>query len=327
MRNFWYIFPILVLGLLISCSQQKSPVEIKTHPAGWYSKDTGGTHGKYVVENGAESCRSCHGKDYSGGEAEISCYTCHPFPHPEEFEEPGSANFHGKFIASQLRWNLSVCQQCHGVDYAGGKVGESCLECHTLPGGPEACNTCHGNSNNPAPPKDLRGNTERSAIGVGAHQKHVAETTITTLLGCQSCHPPLTGFDDPAHINNPITPEIQFCELATDSSWLNPVWDSTTATCSQVYCHGAFKFRKDESANQYAYVDSVITGVSAPVFWTEEPSGEACALCHALPPAGHLGEGLFTTPQSCSGCHTAVVNPDGSIKDPSLHINGKADLN
>ena len=41
---------------------------------------------------------------------------------------------------------MKQCQQCHGSNYNGGTAQSSCYNsgCHNTPGGPEACNTCHG---------------------------------------------------------------------------------------------------------------------------------------------------------------------------------------
>lgn len=317
---------IFLLGLFIAaCSEKKQTVEINTHPEVWSNKNSVEFHGKAVLENGTESCQTCHGVDFSGGKSGVACADCHAlFPHPNGFKESSSPNFHGKTIQA-LNWKLDECKTCHGTDYAGGSSGVSCLECHTETGGPEACTTCHGNSENFAPPKDLSGNTSHEAVGVGAHQKHVAETEVTNVLDCSVCHIPVVGFADPNHIDDTPHAEVNFNSFATQNGLLSPVWSHSNTTCSGVYCHGGFVFKKAESENSWAYADSVITGNTTPVVWVGEETDEECSFCHGLPPTGHTDFGM--TKESCVLCHPAVVDAEGQIIDKSKHINGQPDLN
>ncbi len=50
------------------------------HPTGWFDRTSNYYHGKRVEDNGAAICAPCHGEDYMGGIAGISCYTCHDGP-------------------------------------------------------------------------------------------------------------------------------------------------------------------------------------------------------------------------------------------------------
>ncbi len=92
--------------------------------------------------------------------------------HGEGIDSINSPNWHGNLV-KQYNYNLMVCQDCHGPDYSGGLVNESCLGCHVLPTGPENCTTCHGTLSSMAPPRDLDGNTSTSEPGVGFHQNHL----------------------------------------------------------------------------------------------------------------------------------------------------------
>ena len=64
--------------------------------------------------------------------------------HQDGIASPTASNFHGLTLKAN-NYNLQDCQQCHGRSYDGGTAGASCNDCHVFPGGPEACNTCHGN--------------------------------------------------------------------------------------------------------------------------------------------------------------------------------------
>ncbi len=311
---------IIFVIFLYSCSEKKDSLSVGTHPEGWNNPQSAQFHARVVLESGYESCQSCHGADFKGGTSQISCYQCHGnFPHPVGFAALSSPDFHGEFIKQPpLNWNIRECRSCHGLDYSGRSYAPSCNTCHTAVNGPEACHTCHGSSANSAPPQDLSNNTTNTEIGVGAHQKHVATTVITTLYGCDMCHVQVAHFDDPNHIDDTPNAEVFFADLATRSGQLNASWNRATASCSEVYCHGAFALG---SGGQ-------IRGKSDPVVWTQvNPDPAGCNFCHNLPPTGHFGQGIYTTPGSCATCHGSVVNANGVIINKALHINGQPNFN
>ena len=291
---------------------------------------TAGYHGKYILDDlsfDITSCADCHGNDYSGkGYAEKNCRKCHQdFPHPQGFVDTTSVNFHGKYIADTYNWVLDECQSCHGADYMGKSYSEkNCTTCHTGPDGPETCNTCHGSSQNNAPPKDLAGNTSTTSIGVGAHQAHIMDNEIsnTNSMLCSACHVTPSDYESTGHINDG-TPnaEVIFDPFVTDTGNVSADYSHSTATCNNIYCHGAFTFDKASSSYQFVYTDSVITGNNPSMDWTDVGTGKAaCGTCHGLPPTGHND-----TFGNCNGCHYSV-DSDMNIIDKSKHINGKIDV-
>lgn len=299
------------------------------HQDAWMDLSQGDEfHGQVVQQVGTEKCQGCHGAEFQGGTSGISCYDCHTYPHQGFFK---GGTVHGKFIKTELNWDLLNCRFCHGTDYSGGRVtvGLTCRDCHTSTAGPEACNTCHGDFYHPsqiAPPQDLHNNFDMSAVGVGAHQNHVTTTTVTNTYNCDQCHTPVSNFQSPTHIDQTPLAEIEFAALATGNGSLNTSWDHGNATCGEVYCHGSFEFKKSQSANPWGYADSLITGTPGPVVWTQAFSGPTiCSFCHGLPPTGHINNNY--TLNDCAYCHGSVVNNQGTIIDKNKHINGQADLN
>ncbi|MEJ2637705.1 MAG: cytochrome c3 family protein [Calditrichia bacterium] len=296
------------------------------HLEGWMDLSSSQFHGEVTQEKGNQACQGCHGQDFKGGVSGVSCYTCHTYPHPDGFI---GGTVHGAFIKNELDWDLTPCKECHGVDYYGGlvTVGLNCRACHTEPAGPEACNTCHGDFNNPdqiAPPRDLDGNFSTTAIGVGAHQNHTTDPIVTNPYGCTVCHPSITQFSQDNHIDNVPGSTIIFNSFATQNGTLDLVWNSDQATCSNSYCHGSFVFKKSDSQYQFMFTDSIITGIHEPVVWTQVAATPACDFCHQLPPAGHLNDNY--TVNDCARCHYTVVDASGNIIDKSKHINGKANV-
>jgi len=323
-----FLISVSLLLLLASCSKDADPLLSVTHPEGWNQPEAENFHGTKVLTTGSEFCTSCHGADYSGGDAGVACADCHAdYPHPPTWTTPGSDSSHAAYIKDQY-WSMDRCKICHGDDYRGGSSGVSCYNCHPQQGGPEACNTCHGSGAGPvsniltwAPPKDLDDNLETTAIGVGAHQNHLQDLDLTEayIQDCNMCHPDILTFDDPRHINMNI--DMEFNKVATDSGRVTPGWELSGTLCSNTYCHGNFTFRQDVSQNQWGYADSVITGNNVSANWTDVGSGQvACGSCHGLPPQGHIAA------ETCNGCHGDVVDANFNIINDSLHINRKYDV-
>jgi len=331
MRSVYKTFLIIIATLFVAaCVNERTPTLTSVHPEGWLDKTSKDFHGKLVEESktAPESCQSCHGKSYEGGSAKVSCYDaqCHAsYPHPEGFADSTSGNFHQNYIRSTANWNITQCQDCHGVNYAGeGNPDKNCLTCHTQADGPEACNTCHGGSQNPGPPFDLHGHTATTFIGVGAHQSHLTDTTLTTAFerDCYLCHKKPLIYAATGHVDNAPPPaDIDFALIASDSGRVTPHWDHASASCSNIYCHGNFKLLRDSSSFTFGYADSVISGNNVTMKWTDVGSGQAaCGTCHGLPPTGHVES------TACNVCHPRVVDSDMKIINKKLHINGHADI-
>ncbi|NOG46076.1 MAG: cytochrome c3 family protein [Calditrichaeota bacterium] len=336
-----YALALLSLTFLLACLEERNPFEVPTHPEGWMDKSSDIFHGTAVFSSEfySENCQSCHGENYDGGTSNVSCSAsgCHgSYPHPENFAFSATEEFHADFIRNNINWNINKCQTCHGSDYKGGESPnetiarqKDCTRCHTqndnpLASGPEACNTCHGSINNPAPPKDLAKNELTSFIGVGAHQAHFDTTFTTAFIGdCKLCHSEPEILNHPGHIDdNTQFAEMVFDQFVSDSGNVNPTWDHESATCSNVYCHGAFTFEKANSTNSWIYIGDDISGKNPNMVWNDVGSGQAdCGTCHGLPPAGHLQN------TACEACHNSVAGPGLTIINKSLHINGKIDLN
>lgn len=316
----------LVGFLIFTCSEKRVPFTVKTHPDGWIEKVSENYHGKAVLATNAESCKSCHGNNFSGGTSKISCASCHElFPHPEGLLNVTSENFHGKIISQQLAWDVTQCKSCHGVDYSGGETGLNCMMCHTDAGGPEACNVCHGNASNAAPPEDLMGNEDSESLGIGFHQLHLTDTTYTTniISDCQFCHIEPNSFNDEGHIDASLPSELVFNTFVSDSGLINPIWDRNAATCSNIYCHGGFVFNITNSNNTWGfeYPNTEMKGNNPTLSWI--PNSEKmddCNSCHGMPPTGHIP--VF----NCDLCHGNVVNTNNDLINRKLHINGKVDL-
>ena len=169
------------------------------------------------------------------------------------------------------------------------------------------CHLCHGGaSGNDAPPTGLHGETAATALAVGAHQAHLADSEFRKAILCGDCH--LVPSSIAGH-GNTGQATLTFSALATQGG--TAAWNRTTATCSNVYCHG----------------DTLAAGgtKTKPV-WTA-PESVTCGTCHGLPPSGHSAFTTAAAVTDCHTCHSATVKPDGTIDVAGgHHIDGKLDL-
>ena len=236
--------------------------------------------------------------------------------HKDGIANTSSPNFHANLF-KENNWDVESCQQCHASDYAGGTVGVSCNGCHSNPGGPEACNTCHGDFddvNRIAPPADLSDNVETTSKGVGAHTSHVYENTLSASVSCYACHPNQTTPGESyiaSHIDG-LPAEISI-----------PGYDATAATCADTYCHGNFQSAKSQSQHPFGFASDMISGNNFTPVWTTVNGTQAeCGTCHGLPPVGHIAATL----DNCYTCHPGVVDNMGNIADPTKHDDGNVTL-
>ncbi len=178
-------------------------------------------------------------------------------------------------------------------------------------GGSGICSACHGSAANAAPPADTRGNSDPSAVGVGAHQAHVtAPSGLSAPLDCVFCHQKPSNWDDPGHLDGLVTVTGY---TGADPIWqaagADPGWKDSSRSCSTSYCHGAFP--GGNAGN-------------APV-WTRVGQHQAdCGTCHGLPPPSHHPD-VPSDSRVCNVCHPLTVDASGGLIAPAAggkHLDG-----
>ncbi len=331
-RNYLIVafFLASVATYIISCSNLKegalnpNPVMAGVHPEGWMNQASGGFHG-VAVENSNwdfDQCKECHGADYLGGTSKIACLSsgCHTqFElHPDGWGSSGSTNFHASMIVANNYWDITLCKRCHGSDYAGGTLKKSCLTCHSGAKGPEECNTCHGSSNNVAPPRALNHETATKYRGVGAHQIHLTGSDISVAIRCTECHAVPAVMSAPGHLGT-LPAEVVFKDSLANTRTkgvdivANPPKLNTSnpdsIRCDNTYCHGYFT-----NGNKFSPKWTKVDGTQA-----------ACGTCHDLPPPPpHPDVAVCNL-----ACHQDVVTKVNGvivIKDKTKHMNGKLNV-
>ncbi len=328
--KFYFILIFISNLIFFSCSDIQDeitpPEKVSVHGNEVMVKSSANFHGRKLVDGKMENCKNCHASDFSGGTAKISCLNCHSAinVHTAEIFNKESTNFHGKYIAS-FNWDLTKCSQCHGKNYTGGIVSPSCNNCHKAEKGPEACNTCHGDFNNPSiiyPPQATNGAVQTDDFRVGTHEVHLKSTSISNKVNCSECHQIPAEFNSIGHIDSTPRAEVIFGSFSSAGLSV-PSYNYDNYECSNTYCHGNFEFEKENSLYQFAYVEDKIIGNNFQPVWNKVDGSQAqCGTCHDLPPKGHIEVQI----KSCGTCHVGVVDRYGKISDKTKHINGKVDL-
>ena len=255
----------------------------------------------------------CHGAGLNAGGSlpspvwttatgsQLACGTCHssppPWPHPVE--------------------TLSQCANCHTLTMkADGTIKDPTKHVNgTLDvASAISCNTCHGNAaaspvteKDKAPPRDTYGQSAATGMTVGAHQAHLNPTNgLAAAVACTECHKVPTAWDDAGHMDGTAGGDVSFGTLSKTGN-TNPTWTQSNGVCANTYCHGA----------------TLIPGgkVTAPVWNVGGGTQMACDSCHGNPPASP-----HPASSACSACHTVTMNADGTVKDPTKHINGTVDV-
>jgi predicted CxxxxCH...CXXCH cytochrome family protein len=215
-------------------------------------------------------------------------------------------------VALEPRWDdpapAGACDRCHGAP-PPSHAQSNCATCHPASsphidgvvqvGRGAGCAGCHGDAASPAPPTDLSGNTQITAIGVGAHRAHLAVPSgLRGPIPCQTCHLVPTQVDDPGHIDSLSPAEVN----------ANLSWDRATQTCGTTNCH-----------------------VAARPVWTAR-GGATCGSCHGIPPANGPHTPTMTL-FSCGTCHSQTMDQFGTIilttgpgGTTSKHMNGVVDV-
>lgn len=255
-------------------------------------------------ERAACSASWCHGPGAEGRALSpswvepqaLECDSCHGMPPPPP---------HPRFAA---------CDRCHAP--VAGPAGTIADRDRHVDGSVDvaidrSCSACHGRGDDPAPPRDLAGNTATSGAGVGAHQTHVSGTARSRAVACKVCHLVPERVLDEGHVDTASPAEVRLTGIAVafggEASYTN-------GRCENTSCHGA------------VFPEGHASGAtnSSPLWTRVDGSQATCGSCHGLPPpAPHPRGDLNPT---CSACHETIEPDNRTFRRPDLHVNGEVDF-
>lgn len=167
---------------------------------------------------------------------------------------------------------------------------------------------CHGDGKSPASTGSIKWTDSGAGCDTchkqeklsGKHQAHLGAS-----LSCANCHKTATSNNAIAdyllHLNGKVDVDVK--------SSLNPDghYESTSKTCSDVYCHSDGKNPDGKGT----------------IKWTD--TGVGCNTCHDVKTLSGAHPRHLEVGKTCGDCHKMSVNSPGA-PDPLLHLNGKVDV-
>jgi predicted CxxxxCH...CXXCH cytochrome family protein len=277
----------------------------------------------------------CHGATYADSAAVTNRPIWNTAPKPAA--APTCTSFcHGLPPNGAGRTQCSTCHR--SVVDAQGNLVSTALHLNGTVEFADAntpCNTCHGSANSPAPPPDLGGSSDPSAVGVGQHQRHLT-TPLLDIRGpiqCSECHQVPTTVLSPGHLGPGHVPGVAvraavFPNVAGSGTLARaqsalPAWDPNLMTCSGVHCHGGGEPLNTDKT----------PGVLQTPNWISPDSGACGTTCHGIPPQ-FSGHPTGVTRTGCVACHGKTIDSAGNIIFSSVsgvptttHMNGVFDGN
>lgn len=183
--------PFLWLGfflLLAGCGDVNDQSDFNsssgTHPSDWLPAG----HMNAALAN-IDTCADCHGSDYLGGIAKISCTKCHigsaELRHPVNWGNLAYA-LHGDYV--KLNGNTACANfHCHGLNLDGlGGAGPSCTKCHL--GGINSFHPVAWGNNNIRLHKDyVESNGDSSCRNTACHGANLQGVNLSG-PACSLCH-------------------------------------------------------------------------------------------------------------------------------------------
>ena len=173
------IFVLMLSGCGSSSSQSNFDSDTG-HPAGWLLAGH-----KTEASAHMETCAECHGSDYQGGIAKISCTACHigsrDSYHPTQWGTYAYA-LHGGYAKANGTAGCATAS-CHGANLGGVfQSGPSCTACHI--GGPTSKHPIEWSA-------DLRlheGYVTANGISSCSTSACHGSQIIAGSSGCSACH-------------------------------------------------------------------------------------------------------------------------------------------
>ncbi len=271
----------------------------------------------------------------------------------------GAAYSDSAAVTNSPSWNATprpaaqTCTFCHGTP-PNGAGGTRCSTCHysvvdaqanlvstslhldgivEFAGVNTPCNTCHGSVSSPAPPPDLEGNTDPSAVGVGQHQRHVVAPILNIRgpIQCSECHQVPADASTPGHYGTghapgtvamaTVFPNVAGSGTLARAQSAAPTWNLASMTCAGAYCHGGGEPLNTDKT----------PGLEQTPNWVSPGSGACGATCHGTPPQ-FSGHPTGITRTGCVACHAQTIDSSGNIiftgpsgAQTTTHMNGAFD--
>lgn len=328
--------------LLLGCSNVR-PVDgyrhrSYIHPDGILNPASPDFHGTQIKNAGwdFDGCKKCHGDDFKGGAAGVSCYTCHnqgPTGCTTCHGQPPKTGAHEAHTAQKLD-----CTTCHikplvytDAGHLDGKVTVT-LEKGSYQDGRCSGVYCHGDTLGDANAKNTKplwtGGKNEAICG----SCHGLAPSTHTRSNCIDCHPKQFDGTGSRHIDGKISlgDESGNCNAChtIDPAKLGgahlghltaPLELRGPLACTDCHAFSVADASHPDTAKAQGCTKCHLAGQPA---WTDGPSAAYCGTCHPLTPPSHASNLTLT---DCASCHPTTMDPTGAFVPGGTHINGVVD--
>lgn len=307
------------------------------HPDGWRDPSMHGAAAKSQpgLYTGFSSCQICHGGDFTGGVAEVSCFTastisgaCHVrngvpvnAPHAPIPWLTYPSPTHTSTVDDASGLNAAVCAMCHThgnnlrtpiiTTYATGTPGcfNSTL-CHGTVGHPPgwAQPSMHGAAAKANLTLCQQCHADNPTGGPGSNPRfnvQLGRLVNGSTTGCEVCHAPLAAH--PRVLQIPAVFGVITTITPIGTPWYLHCTVSPANFDACTHCHGANLDGAGAAAGAtgctFCHLNRVPTTVMD------------CASCHSQPPNGtsypntagvHASHGALNVAVVCDACHTGL---------------------
>ena len=309
MKRVIYIFSavFMIFVLFLACSEDSNPIPSKAHPDSWNIVASEDFHGTKVLDVGFESCTSCHGKQFEGGDSQVSCFKCHEsYPHSDDWLA-NSEFSHNDYLKANS-WELESCAECHGADLTGGDSKVSCYTCHNYP---------HSDSWLVASNSEFHGEYIKSKEydnSSCANCHGVNYSGGNSEVSCFTCHESY-----PHNDSWTAGSEVSHGSLLKTKDWEN---ESCTSCHGADLLGGSSEVSCSKCHNSYPHVDGWLASEN------ENFHGEyikdlghdnsSCTSCHGAEFMGGSSE------VSCYTCHNGYPHQSGWVSPANDNFHGQA---
>jgi predicted CxxxxCH...CXXCH cytochrome family protein len=343
MRRWLTLAALLPLG----CSNARPVVDGYRHSSyvhgdGILDPQSPEFHGTLIKNAGwnFDSCKMCHGDDFMGGAAKVSCYTCHSDGGPT-----GCTTCHGQPPKSGAHLTHVVeqkldCTTCHvkpmiytDAGHLDGKV-EVTLDKGSWDGQRCSGTYCHGDTFTDTSAKNQRplwNGSDQATCG----SCHGLPPSNHARSNCAECHPSGKHLDGKIDLGDgsgscsachTIDPaKLSGAHLGHMSAPLGLRGPLDCKDCHQVPVQVTDPGHIDKAGGPQFTCNRECHGDAMPA-WNDPPSAAYCGTCHAIPPQDATHPSSLRLTQ-CVTCHPTTIDATGSFVKGGTHMNGVVDAN
>jgi predicted CxxxxCH...CXXCH cytochrome family protein len=331
--------------LLLACSDAR-PVDgyrhhNLVHPDGIADPASPDFHGTLLRNSGWDfsMCQKCHGDDFKGGGAGVSCYRCHaqgPTSCTTCHGQPPPTGAHEAHV-NQRGLDCTTCHVKPAVysdaGHLDGKVTVT-LEKGSYQNGACSGTYCHGGTFSDTQATNTAPKWTGGPAEVACGSCHGLGPSSHVSSQCAACHPQEPDGSGARHIDGVVSlgDESGTCGAChtihpTSGAHVGHLQASLELRgplqCQD--CH-ALPATASDPAHPLTAVAKGCTKCHGPTppMWSDGPSAAYCGTCHAVPPADSAHAASLTL-NDCARCHPTTMDATGAFVAGGTHINGVVD--